>query len=288
MIPDPDRIVYLNGNFTKGQDARISVFDRGFLFGDGVYEVVAVIHGRLIDFDPHMARLDQSLRSIGLTCPVDRDELRNIHHSLIEKNALIEGLIYMQITRGIAPRDFGFPETVTPTLFLFSKEISIIDNPKAKKGISLKSVEDIRWKRRDIKSISLLAQVLARQEAISGGGDEAIMIENGHVTEGSQSSIGIIRDKIIIVPPNGHDILRGITRTAIETIKETLGLKAERRFFTLDEAINADEVFISSATSFITPVVRIDDHTIGNGTHGPIVPQLRNLYLSEICGVTIK
>jgi len=275
------RIVYVNGHFVHEEHAAVSVFDRGFVFADGVYEVTAVVDGRLVDYEPHMDRLWRSMGELQLTPPVDRDELKRIHLKLIERNHLTEGGIYLQVTRGAIDRDFAFPPPeVRGTLVLFTQARTLVDNPDAATGISVVSVPDIRWARRDIKSVALLAQVLAKQHAKSMGAKEAWMHEDGVVTEGGSSTAYIVtKDGRIVTRPNSRKILPGITRASLMRLAAERQITIEERVFTLAEAYDAAEAFITAASSFVMPVVRIDGRAIGAGTPGPVATRLREIYV---------
>ncbi len=275
-------VAYVNGAFTPLADARISILDRGFLFGDGVYEVAAVLDGRLIDNEAHLARLERSLREIALTSPTPIMEIPALQRELIARNGLREGLTYLQITRGAAPRDFAFPKDVAPTLVMFVQEKSILRSPSAVAGISVKTVPDMRWARRDIKSTSLLPQALAKQAAVASGCMEAWMVDgDGMVTEGASSSAFIITQRgSIVTCPNSSNILPGCTRKAVVALAERRNLAVEQRAFSVAEALDAAEAFITSASAFVLPVVSIDGATIGGGVPGERTRQLRDIYVA--------
>lgn len=271
---------YLNGQFLPLDQARVSITDRGFLFADGVYEVSSVLDGRLVDNAAHLERLQRSLGEIELESPVAVAELPSIQRELIRRNALEEGIVYIQISRGPADRDFHFPDAPAPTIIMFTQEKSIVDSPLARDGVRVMSTEDLRWKRRDIKSISLLAQVLAKQAAHKAGAHEAWMVEDGHVTEGASSSAFIVTDGGEIVTRKADTaILSGVTRKAVLALAAEQALTLKERPFSLEEAWNATEVFMTSASSFVLPIVRIDGRGIGDGRPGPIARRLRELYL---------
>lgn len=272
-------IVFLNGDFLKAEDAKVSIFDRGYLFGDGIYEVVPVINGKVIDKEPFFERFDGSLSKIGLKAPFCKADIVTILDTLIAKNDLVQGGIYMQVTRGVAPREFYFPENIPTTFmaFIFKKEI--INNPLAEKGVKVVSCADIRWKRRDIKSISLLGQVLAKEEVHQKGAYEGWMVEDGFVTEGTSSAAFIIKDGIIITRPLSNAILPSIRRKLLMELTKTHGIKVEERLFTIEEALNADEAFMASATIFVLPIIEIDGKAIGSGKPGPMVKKLREMYI---------
>jgi D-alanine transaminase len=273
------RIVYVNGAYLPEEEATISIFDRGFIFGDGIYEVSAVLGGKLVDCEAHLARLERSAGEIGLELPCSRAELVAIHQELIARNSLDEGSIYLQVSRGAADRDFPFPKGVKPSLVLFTQARQFAETPLAKTGIKVVSTPDLRWARRDIKSVNLLAPVLAKQFAAENGAQEAWMIEDGVVTEGASSTAWIVKGKTLISRPLSHKVLPGITRTAVLAFLAESGFAFEEREFTLDEALDAEEAFITSATSLVMPVTTIDGHSIHNGAPGPATLRLREIYL---------
>jgi len=276
------RIVYVNGEFVAEKDAVISVFDRGFLFADSVYEVSSVLEGKLIDNDAHLKRLRRSLGELSITLPITDEEIFHIQRELIKRNELVEGLIYLQATRGAAERDFPFPSDATPGLVMFSQKKNIRNAPQAKEGIAVISVPDIRWKRRDIKTVGLLAQVLAKQQALDKGAADAWMIEDGFVTEGSSNNAFIVdADGKLITRHLGNEILSGITRASVLELVEKENIVFEERSFTLNEAINAKEAFITSASTFVWPVISIDGHKIADGRPGTLAPKLREFYISN-------
>jgi D-alanine transaminase len=276
-----DQIAYVNGYFVPLADAKVSVLDRGFLFADGIYEVSAVLDGKLVDNDAHLARLQRSVGEIALPLPETLARIAEIQHELIRRNNLTEGLVYIQVTRGAAPRDFVFPKDVKPTLVMFATPKNIIDAPAAKTGIAVKTVPDIRWERRDIKSVALLAQVLAKQAAAEAGCQEAWMIEDGKITEGGSSSAFILTsDDVLVTRPNSHAILPGCTRKAVIALAEERQLRVEERSFSVDEALAAKEAFITSASSFVQGVVTIDGHRIADGKPGPMATRLREIYVT--------
>ncbi len=279
------RTVYLNGAYVPEEDAKISIFDRGFLMADGVYEVTSVIDGKLIDFDGHTARLDRSLRELDMENPISRDDLLEAHRELVRLNAIDEGLVYLQITRG-APndRDFVFPDPdETPqTIVMFTQnKPGLADNPTAKKGIKIISIEDIRWGRRDIKTVQLLYPSMGKMMAKKQGADDAWMVEDGAVTEGTSNNAYIVKDGKIITRALSNDILHGITRAAVLRFAQEAQMEVIERDFTIAEAQEADEAFITSASTFVMPVVEIDSQPLGTGTPGPLVTRLREIYLEE-------
>ncbi len=280
------RTVFIDGQYVPEHEARVSPFDRGFLFGDGAYEVIPVIDGRLADAGRMMERLRHSLAALGIAWPMEEAAFLAMHEELIARNALKEGIIYSQITRGVAERDFPFPPTATPTVFAFPKALEIIANMRAQTGIAVALVEELRWKRRDIKSVALLAQVLARQEASEQRAAEGWMVEDGLITEGTSSSAFIVRNGAIITSPLQMDgrprILPGIRRAILLEIAEREGIEVRLRPFSPREAKEADEAFASAATFGLLPVVEIDGDVIGDGRPGPVATRLRELFFARL------
>jgi len=275
------RIVYVNGEYVREEDAKISVFDRGFLFADGVYEVSAVIGGKMIDNAAHLKRLGRSLSELKMGCPVPLDDIPGIQRRLLDENGVEDGMIYLQVSRGTADRDFNFPAEEKPSLVMFTQAKAVANNPKAAQGISVVSQPDIRWARRDIKTVQLLAQSLVKEAAKAAGADDAWMVEDGFVTEGSSNNAFIITaDGAVVTRQLGNDILHGITRRTVLEIAAEEGLTVEERPFTLEEAQGAAEAFSTSASSFVMPVVSIDGKTISQGVPGPVTQKLRERYLA--------
>ena len=274
------RIVYVNGAYVGEDEAKVSVFDRGFIFGDGVYEVVPVLGGRIIDKAPFLARLRRSLGELRIAMPMSEAEFLAMHEELIRRNGLTEGGVYSEITRGVAEREFAFPKDVRPTCVAFTFKKALLDNPASTTGVKVVSVEDIRWKRRDIKSVALLGQVLAKQEAVEKGGYEGWMVEDGLVTEGTASSAFIVRDGTVVTRPLSNEILPGIRRQVLIALCAETGTTLEERAFSIEEACAADEAFLTSATNFVMPVVEIDGRRIGGGQPGPVTRRLRELYIA--------
>lgn len=279
------RTCWLNGTYVAEEQAHVSIFDRGLLFGDGVYEVAAVFNGRLLDADHHLVRLARSQREIGLPAAYDAATLQAVMQELATRNGIQEGLVYLQVTRGPAERDFPFPAHVTPTVFAYARPKKLRDDPNAA-GVRVHVVPDLRWQRCDIKSTSMLAQVLAKQAAREAGAFEAMMHENGLVTEGGSSNIWIVRDGIAYTRPTSHDILAGITRAVIFDVADEVGVSVVQRAFTVEQALAADECLMTSATSFVLPITRIDDQIVGGGTPGPLTQRLREGYLARAARLT--
>ena len=276
-----NRIVYVNGEYVPEAEAKVSVFDRGFLFADGVYEVTPVVNGKLVDYDPHMERLDRSLKELKMAWPCNIVEMTAMHNELIKRNNLDEGIIYMQVTRGVADRMFNFPKDIISSLIAFPQVMKLVDNPSARTGVKVVTTPDIRWLRRDIKSIMLLAPVLGKEEAYQKGAAEAWMVEDGYVTEGTSSNAYIVIGDKIITRPLSNRILAGCTRRALFRLAKEHNVQIEERLFTPEEAYGADEAFLSSASQFVMPITEIDGHRIGGGQPGPVVRKLREIFLEE-------
>ena len=279
------RTVYVNGAYLPEGEAQVSIFDRGFLMADGVYEVTTVIDGKLIDFDGHLARLERSLGELDIANPMDRDQWLEMHRELVARNGLEQGMIYLQVTRG-APgdRDFVFPDpdTTAPTVVLFTQSNpALVDSPKAQKGIKVIAIDDLRWGRRDIKTVQLLYPSMGKMMAIKAGADDAWMVQDGTVTEGTSNNAYIIKDGRIITRALSNDILHGITRAAVLRFAREAQMPVEERSFSLQEAQAADEAFVTSASTFVMPVVEIDGVALGDGTPGPLARRLREIYIDE-------
>ena len=277
-----DQIAYVNGSFLPIADAKVSILDRGFLFADGIYEVAAVLDGKLVDNASHLARLKRSVGEISLKLPETLERIAEIQKELVARNQLVNGMVYLEVTRGADKgRDFAFPKgEVAPTLIMFTTVKDIVNAASAKTGIGVITVPDIRWTRRDIKSVALLAQVLAKQAAAEAGAGEAWMIENGKITEGGSSSAFILtQDDVLVTRHNGSEILPGCTRKAVVALAEERQLRVEERAFSVEEALAAKEAFITSATLFVQAVVSIDGKTVANGKPGPITNRLREIYV---------
>jgi D-alanine transaminase len=274
------RIVYVNGQYTPEAEGKVSIFDRGFLFADGVYEVTAVVRGKLVDYEPHMERLDRSLAEIRMDWPCAKPELKVMHLELMKRNGLKDGWVYMQITRGAADRDFKFPKNTPSTLVGFTQAKDLVNNKDAVTGVSVITVPDIRWARRDIKSVMLLAPVLGKQAAHEAGAFEAWMVEDGMVTEGTSSNAYIVKDDVVITRQLSNAVLAGITRLSLFKLAEEHGVRIEERPFTPEEAYGADEAFLTSSSNFVMPIVEIDGKRIGGGQPGPVARKLRELFLA--------
>ncbi|PWG63969.1 D-amino-acid transaminase [Sediminicurvatus halobius] len=276
------RTVYVNGQYLPETEATLSIFDRGILFADAVYEVTAVLDGGLVDFDAHMRRLARSLGELDIPAPCSDETLLEIHRELLRRNGLREGLIYLQVSRGAAERDFLMPDEPTPSLVLFTQEKALLESPTAKRGIRVITVPDQRWRRCDIKTTQLLYPSMAKTEAVRHGADDAWMVHEGTVTEGTSNNAYIVEpDGTVVTRQLSEAILHGITRSAVLAYAREAGVPIRERAFTVAEAKQAAEAFITSATSLVTPVINIDGHDIGGGTPGPVVRRIRELYIEE-------
>ncbi|MEC7591912.1 MAG: D-amino-acid transaminase [Pseudomonadota bacterium] len=274
------RWAYVNGRYVPHREASVHVEDRGYQFADGVYEVVLVHAGAMIDEIPHLDRLDRSLDELRIDPPMGRMALRAVLREVVRRNRIRTGLVYLQITRGVARRDHAFPTGVKPALVVTAKRLNLPREETLESGVRVVTIEDIRWQRCDIKSVSLLPNVLGKQHARENGAYEAWQIDqDGNVTEGTSSNSWIVtHDDRLLTRPATHEILNGITRQTILKLAAARGLTFEERAFSLDEALAAREAFISSATSFVTPVTQIDDTTLGNGRAGSFTMDLRSAY----------
>tara|TARA_R110002110_G_scaffold26572_5_gene97471 strand:- start:88 stop:948 length:861 start_codon:yes stop_codon:yes gene_type:complete len=279
------RTVYVNGEYLPEDAAKVSIFDRGFLMADGVYEVTSVLDGKLIDFDGHAVRLARSLSELEMHNPITKEDLLDVHRELVRVNEINEGLVYLQITRGSdGDRDFAYPAAGTaPTVVLFTQnKPGLADSPASKKGAKVISIEDIRWGRRDIKTVQLLYPSMGKMMAKKAGSDDAWMVEDGFVTEGTSNNAYIVKGNKIITRALSNDILHGITRAAVLRFAAEAQMVVEERNFTIEEAQKADEAFTTSASAFVMPVVEIDGVTLGDGTPGRVAPRLREIYLDEM------
>ncbi|AWD21930.1 D-amino-acid transaminase [Pseudogemmobacter blasticus] len=279
------RTVYVNGDYLPETEARVSIFDRGFLMADGVYEVTSVLGGKLIDFPGHLARLQRSLDELSMKNPLSADDWLEVHRQLVARNDVDEGMVYLQVTRGNpGDRDFAFPpEDTPPTVVLFTQSKSgLADNPVARTGIKVISVPDIRWGRRDIKTVQLLYPSLAKMAAKKAHVDDAWFVEDGFVTEGTSNNVYIVKGGKIVTRNLSNDILHGITRAAVVRFAREAQMEVEERAFTIAEAQAADEAFFTSASAFVLPVVEVDGQAVGAGKPGPVATRLREIYLDEM------
>ena len=278
-----ERIVFVNDEFINETEAKVSIFDRGFLFADAVYEVTAIIDGKILEWDGHITRLKRSLNELDIKMPIETNKLLDIHYKLIDKNNLTEGLIYLQISRGEDDRSFDYPDSnVKPTIVLFTQVKSLQESKLSKIGMKVISVPDMRWARRDIKTVQLLAPSMCKMMAKKSNKDDAWMVQDGFVTEGTSNNAYIITNDNVLVTRNlSNDILAGVTRRSILKYAKEAKVKIEERPFTIEEAKNASEAFVSSATTFIGPVIEIDNKIIGDGKPGKQSLRLREIYIGE-------
>ena len=277
------RTVYFNGNYVPEEDAKVSVFDRGFLFADAVYEATSVRGGKLLDFEGHMTRLKRSLGILEIPYEVDLDSMLGIHRKLITLNEVEEGVVYLQISRGAADRSFMYPgEDVSPTIVLFTQTRESLKPKDPAKGISVVTAEDLRWGRRDIKTVQLLYPSMVKMEAAKAGADDAWLVEDGLVTEGTANNAFIVtKGGTIVTRELSNDILHGITRAAVLRFASETQMDVEERSFAPGEALEASEAFITSASNYVMPVVSIDGVPIGSGKPGPVTLRLREIYIEE-------
>ncbi len=279
------RIAYVDGRYVPLADAKVHIEDRGYQFADGIYEVVAIHHGRLLDEIGHLDRLDRSLRELEIAPPMGRAALRVAMNETVRRNRLADGILYMQITRGVARREHGFPHPpVKPVLVMTVRRSKPPGAAQVDEGVGVITIPDIRWKRVDIKSVSLLPNILGKEQAHRAGAYEAWLVdEAGRVTEGSSTNAWIItRDGTLVTREAGPHILNGITRMAILALARKAGVKVEERAFSVDEAKGAREAFLSSSTTWVLPVTSIDGTPVGNGHPGTTTLDLREAYRREV------
>ena len=283
MLEKDNTKVYVNGEFFLKKEASISVFDRGSLFSDSVYEVTAVIEGKLVDWQEHFARLQRSLDHLDIVNNFNEEDFYKIQKKLINQNELKEGLCYIQITRGFGERDFNFGnKSFLPTVVMFTQEKSILNNPAIKAGIKIITVPDDRWKRRDIKTTQLLAQSIAKSSAVQKGLDDSLLVQDGFINEGSSSNAFIIKDDHIYTPSLSNFILGGITRSTVIEFCKTKNIQIKEQKIHVDDVMHAQEVFLTSATGFVIPVIEIDGRPVGNGSVGDKVKEIQEIYLEQI------
>jgi len=275
------RIVYVNGEYVSEESAVISVFDRGFLMADAVYEVTSVLDGKLLEFDGHLKRLKRSLSELDMKEPDAINDLLEIHRTLVRDNQVDQGGVYLQVTRGVADRDFIYPENVKSTLVMFTQSKDILGSKLVEKGMKVISIDDLRWGRRDIKTVQLLYPSMGKMMAKSAKCDDAWMVEDGFVTEGTSNNAYIVVDNKIITRELSNDILHGITRNSVLRYAEEAQMEIEERPFSVKEVLAADEAFITSASTFVMPVVEIDGEPIGEGRPGRVSRRLREIYIEE-------
>ncbi len=280
-----NRTVYVNGDYLPEADAKVSIFDRGFLMADGVYEVTSVLDGKLIDFEGHALRLARSLNELAMTNPISTVDLLAMHRELVRLNEIDQGMIYLQITRGNpGDRSFMFPDPSMPgTIVAFTQDIpNLADAPAAKTGFKVISIPDLRWDRVDIKTTQLLYPSMGKMLAKKAGCDDSWFVADGTVTEGTSNNAYIIKGNRIITRQLGTDILHGITRAAVLRFAAEAQFEVEERPFTVAEAQAADEAFSTAASIFVMPVIEIDGKPVGSGRPGPVAVRLREIYLEEM------
>jgi D-alanine transaminase len=274
------RFAYVNGRFVRHADASVHIEDRGYQFADGVYEVVTILAGDFVDEPGHLTRLKRSLGELRIAMPFTESVLKLVMRELVRRNGVCDGYLYLQITRGVAPRDFKFPKQAKSAIVMTTRRQKFLPSMPNDAGVSVVTVPDIRWARRDIKSIGLLAQVLAKQAAVEAGAFEAWMVgPDGFITEGSSSNAWIVtKDGVLVTRQPDHMILHGITGNSIERLAAEAGVRVERRPFTLAEAHEAREAFLTSATTFCIAITEIDGRPIANGHPGELSRSLRQSY----------
>ncbi|MEX2452189.1 MAG: D-amino-acid transaminase [Rhodospirillales bacterium] len=279
-------IAYINGQYLPQSRATVHIEDRGYNFADGVYEVIAVHRGRLVDEEPHIIRLRRSLGELRIAWPVTEKALKVLMREIIRRNRVKEGMIYLQITRGVAPREHAFPERAQSSLMMITRQFKPFDAEVIAKGVGVITIPDIRWKRNDIKSIALLGNILGKQQAREAGAYEAWMVDGqGFVTEGTSSNAWIVtREDDVITRPLDNAILGGITRQTVLKIAHEKGIRFVERAFTVEEALNAREAFLTSTTSHVKPVVEIDGKKVADGKAGPLSRALLDHYAAYMAG----
>ena len=275
------RIVYVNGKYLPEEEASISIFDRGFLMADAVYEVTSVLDGKLLEFEGHLKRLKRSLSELDIPEPSVFKDLLEIHRKLVNDNQVEQGGVYLQVTRGVADRDFVYPKDVEPTLVIFTQSKDILGSPLVNSGMKVISIDDLRWGRRDIKTVQLLYPSMGKMMAKAADCDDAWMVEDGYVTEGTSNNAYIVVGNKIITRELSNDILHGITRASVLRYAKEAQMIVEERSFSVDEVKSADEAFITSASTFVMPVVEFDGVLIGAGKPGNVSKRLREIYIEE-------
>ena len=275
------RIVYVNGKYLPEEEASISIFDRGFLMADAVYEVTSVLDGKLLEFEGHLKRLKRSLSELDIPEPSVFNDLLEIHRKLVNDNQVEQGGVYLQVTRGVADRDFVYPKDIEPTLVIFTQSKDILGSPLVNSGMKVISIDDLRWGRRDIKTVQLLYPSMGKMMAKAADCDDAWMVEDGYVTEGTSNNAYIVVGNKIITRELSNDILHGITRASVLRYAKEAQMIVEERSFSVDEVKSADEAFITSASTFVMPVVEFDGVLIGAGKPGNVSKRLREIYIEE-------
>lgn len=287
MIPDVDNesIVYLNGEHVRLGDAKISVLDRGFIFGDGIYEVVPAYKGKPFRMNGHLARLERSLKSIGIKLDWSRGDWEKLVHDMLKRSALDDSMVYIQITRGVAKRDHGFPKNATPTVFCM---VSPFKRPGAElreQGLTAVGVPDVRWLHCEIKSVSLLGNVLAKQQAVEAGVDEVLQFRDGNLSEGASCNIWVVKNGVLAAPVRNNLILEGIRYGFLEELAKEAGVPFESRQVSQQEVEQADELMMSSATKEVLPIVTYNGKPVGSGKPGAVYAKLRAGYDKAIAAL---
>jgi D-alanine transaminase len=272
------KTVYLNGEFLPPERASVSVFDRGFIFGDGVYEVIPVFGGRLFRLPHHLARLERSLTEIKLPNPLTAAQWEQVFARLIADHGATDQSIYLQITRGVAPRDHAFPANIVPTVFAYAQPLKYPPADVVAQGVAAVTAADIRWLRCDIKAIALLANAMLRSQALERGGVEAILLRDGLMMEGAASNIFIVKDGVLLTPPNGPFILPGITRDLVLELARAHGIPAREEPVAETKLYNADEIWLTSSLREVAAITRLNDRPVGTGKPGPLHARMLALY----------
>ncbi len=280
------RIAYVNGRYVPHREAQVHIEDRGYQFADGVYEVILVHRGKLVDEIPHLDRLDRSLSELRIESPMPRAPMRQVLREMVRRNRINDGIVYIQATRGVARRDHPFPKNTKPALVMTSRRLAMPDRAKAEEGVAALTIPDIRWARCDIKAVALLPNVLGKQQAREAGAYEAWQVDDeGYVTEGTSTNTWIVTpDGELVTRQIGEQILSGITRATLIGLADKLGVKLVERRFSVEEALDAREAFVTSATSFVTPITKINDRVIGNGRAGSVAMGILDNYLDYAAG----
>ncbi len=270
--------VYLNGNYLPLEQACVPVLDRGFIFGDGVYEVIPVYGRKAFRLKHHLQRLKDSMRAVRLNNPHSDEEWTTIVNSVVDRNDGGDQSIYLQITRGVASRDHRFPSDAIPTVFVMSNLFAMVPSEQLEHGVSAITLDDIRWQYCSIKSIALLPNILLRQQAVEQGAAEAILVRNNEITEGAASNVFIVKDEVIITPPKTDCLLPGITRDLVVEQAYEHDMPVEETIITLEDLLVADEIWLTSSTKEILPVTQLNSQTVGTGKPGPVWKQMYGLY----------
>lgn len=287
MIPDVDgdSVVYLNGDYVRLADAKISVLDRGFIFGDGIYDVVPAYNGKPFRMDGHLARLERSLAAIDIKVSLGRGDWEQIVSDLIQRSGLADCMVYIQVTRGVAKRDHGFPKNATPTVFCMVSPFVRPNGAAREQGLSVVSIPDVRWLRCEIKSVSLLGNVLAKQHAVDAGVDEVVQFRDGYLSEGASCNIWVVKDGVLLAPPRSNLILEGIRYGLLEELAAGAGIQFNARPISQQEVENADELMLSSATREVLPITSYNGKPVGTGKPGKVYSSLRAGYDKAIAAL---